>query len=81
LVTEAGAKRYGVIVADMDGQGDWQVDAAKTEKLRGELKSAQKANVIFDFGPSIDQLRIDCLAETGLPAPLPPESKYAMAAE
>jgi N-methylhydantoinase B len=80
LVTPAGARRYGVIVIVRAGHGDWRVDEAATESLRAEMK-AQAANKIFDFGPPIDVLRANCVAETGLPPPLPPEPRVPLAAE
>jgi N-methylhydantoinase B len=80
LVTPQGAKRYGVVLVDRDGHGDWQVDAAATETLRAKMK-ADTVNKMFDFGPEIEQLRKNCLAETGLPAPIAPEWPSLMAAE
>jgi N-methylhydantoinase B len=69
LVTETGARAYGVAVTG----GGLGVDVAQTTILRTQMKALQKEPVIFDFGPNLDQLRKNCLAETGLPAPLPPE--------
>jgi N-methylhydantoinase B len=81
LVTPEGAKRYGVVLADSNGHGDWQVVAAETEALREQMKAARGPTSVFDFGPDIETLRRNALAETGLPAPLPPEHRFAMAAE
>jgi N-methylhydantoinase B len=82
LVTPDGAKRYGVVLADMDGHGDWQADVDATATLRAEMRAARTSNKLFDFGPDIETLRKNCLAETGLPAPLPAGTPvYAMAAE
>jgi N-methylhydantoinase B len=63
LVTVTGARAYGVVIAD------GAVDAAATEALRAELAGDLKT---FDFGPDIETLRANCLAETGLPAPRAP---------
>jgi N-methylhydantoinase B len=79
-VTPQGAKRYGVVLVDRDGHGDWQVDAAATETLRAKMK-AETTNKLFDFGPDIDTLRKNCLAETGLPAPVQPQNRFLLAAE
>ncbi len=68
LVTVQGARCYGVVMA-----ADGSVDADETAQLRATMKSAQRPGVVFDFGPGIDQLRRNCLAETGLPAPSAPE--------
>ncbi|HEY8353306.1 MAG TPA: hydantoinase B/oxoprolinase family protein, partial [Sphingomonadales bacterium] len=59
---------YGVVVS-----ADGVVDQAATEKLRAEMRSQRKGDLpIFNFGPSIEELRARCLEETGLPAPQPP---------
>ncbi len=60
--------------------------ANATETLRRELRSARAADMpLFNYGPDIETLRATCLAETGLPAPLPPLAARlqpaAMAAE
>ena len=82
LVTPDGAKRYGVVLTDRDGHGDWQPDTDATASLRAQMLAARTSNKLFDFGPDIDTLRKNCLAETGLPAPLPAGTPvYAMAAE
>jgi N-methylhydantoinase B len=66
LVTAEGARAYGV-VCGADG-----LDVAATEALRGEQRAGRGALAVFDRGPSIETLRANCLAETGLPAPVPP---------
>lgn len=67
LVTPEGAKNYGVI-ADQNGH----VDVGQTESLRAEMKAERGELPLFDYGPSIEKLRENCEAETGLPAPLQP---------
>ena len=67
LVTPAGARAYGV-VADARGL----VDAPATEALRSELRATRGDLKLFDYGPGIADLRANCLAETGLPAPIQP---------
>ncbi len=77
LVTSEAAKAYGVI-ADADGV----LDAAATEALRTQMRSERPDLPLFDYGPSIEQLRANCLAETGLPAPIQPRwAHHAIAAE
>lgn len=77
LVTADGARAYGV-VADAEGV----VDAAATEALRAELRGDRAELPLFDYGPGIEELRANCLAETGLPAPIQPRwNSYAIAAE
>ena len=66
LVSVDGAARYGVVVVD------GAADAAATSALRDRLRAERGEPPVFDFGPSIDQLRERSLAETGLPAPRPP---------
>ncbi len=82
LVTVAGARRNGV-VADEAGA----VDEAGTQALRDEMRASRPPLPVFDRGPSLETLRANCLAETGLPAPQPPVWRraaapaYALAAE
>jgi len=67
LVTAQGARAYGVVVA---AGGD--VDAAATDDLRAAMRAARPETPLFDYGPGIAALRANCLAETGLPAPVQP---------
>ncbi|PZR36094.1 hydantoinase B/oxoprolinase family protein [Caulobacter segnis] len=67
LVTVDGARRYGVVLKD------GQVDASATEGLRAKIRAERPApSGPFNFGPDIETLRANCLAETGLPAPKKP---------
>ncbi len=67
LVTVEGAKRYGVVLVD------GKVDAAATEALRTQMRAERgPVTSVFNYGPDIDTLRANSLAETGLPAPKPP---------
>jgi N-methylhydantoinase B len=75
LVTAEGARRYGVVLVD------GIVDTAATEALRTQMRTARGTIQTFDFGPDIETLRANCLAETGLPAPIQPQWHYAVAAE
>jgi N-methylhydantoinase B len=76
LVSVEGAKEYGV-VANTSGA----VDAAATEALRVSLRAARPALELFNYGPSIDDLRTSCVNDTGLPAPIQPVWQAAIAAE
>ncbi len=77
LVTPEGARDYGV-VADAAGV----VDDAATAALREAMRSKRGELSLFDYGPGIEQLRTNCLAETGLPAPIQPQwATHAIAAE
>lgn len=67
LVSREGARDYGVVVGAQGG-----LDASATEALRAELRSGRGKLEVFNRGPSIEELRERCLAETGLPAPAPP---------
>jgi N-methylhydantoinase B len=67
LVSVKGALDYGV-VADAEGL----VDEAATAALRVRMEGTRPALEVFNRGPSIDELRARCGAETGLPAPRPP---------
>jgi N-methylhydantoinase B len=68
LVTREGAENNYGVVLDADGK----VDEAATRAKRQELSDSINTNEVFNFGPSIDELRANCEAETGLPAPKPP---------
>ncbi|MBD2842904.1 hydantoinase B/oxoprolinase family protein [Erythrobacter rubeus] len=80
LVTSEGARAYGV-VADDKGI----VDTEATDALRKDMKNARGDLPLFDYGPSIEELRANCEEETGLPAPIQPEwgehPQFAEAAE
>jgi len=66
------------VVADDNGL----VDAAATDALRTQMRSDRSQIALFDYGPGIEELRANCLAETGLPAPIQPRwNHHAVAAE
>jgi len=71
LVTFEGAKRnYGVVVTP----GEFGVDEEATEKLRKEMRAVRNkdwAEITYNRGGSIEELRQICLEETGLEAPRP----------
>ncbi len=69
LVTAEGAQRYGVVIAS-----DGSVDQAATQVLRETMASeSSPTDGPFNFGGDIATLRENCLAETGLPAPMEPK--------
>lgn len=76
LVTAEGARDYGVVVS-----ATGEVDSAATERLRSEMSAGRKTGEVFNFGPSIEELRASCEAETGLPAPIQPVWGNATMAE
>ncbi len=67
LVTVAGARDYGVVADDKGA-----IDEAATASLREEMKAARTTGQIFNYGPSVEELRRNCEEETGLPAPTQP---------
>ncbi len=67
LVTVAGARRYGVVIA-----ADGTVDAAATAALRGEMAAARGTFGDFDFGRPLAELKLACRDETGLEPPVAP---------
>ncbi len=69
LVSESGARRYGVVIGS-----DGNVDAAGTEKLRGEMREQRGETELFNFGGTIEEIKARALEETHLP---PPESPNA----
>lgn len=76
LVTSKGAQDYGVVASD-----DGEIDSDATEKLREKMRGERDELPLFDYGPSIEQLRANCEEETGLPAPEQPVWPMAEAAE
>ena len=68
MVTPEGARAYGVVIA-----ADGSVDTAGTEALRATLRKDRGEAKLFDFGPEIEELRANCEAEIGLPAPIQPQ--------
>ncbi|MFK7888755.1 MAG: hydantoinase B/oxoprolinase family protein, partial [Gammaproteobacteria bacterium] len=68
LVTQQGAKRYGVIIND-----DMTVNEKRTVNLRAKLSKKRGKPPVFDFGGDIDTLKKNCKKETGHDAPRQPE--------
>lgn len=68
LVTMAGALRYGVVLRE-----DITVDQDATARSRERMRAERGPVALFNFGPSIEELRRTCLEETGLPPPIPPK--------
>jgi N-methylhydantoinase B len=75
LVTRDGAQRYGVVL----GEGG-AIDPHATDALRARLREERGEKEIFVRGPSIEELRASCLAETGLEPPQPPTFRAHAAA-
>jgi N-methylhydantoinase B len=68
LVSDEGARRYGVVVGP-----DNALDPAATTALRDEIRFGRVGELpVFDMGPGLDQLLERCQEETGLPAPKAP---------
>ena len=67
LVSEEGARRYGVVIAR-----DGSVDTAATEALRAELRQQRGEPGLFNFGGTIDEIKARCKAETHLDPPAAP---------
>lgn len=67
LCTVDGARDYGVVFSKSGA-----VDVEATSNLRAKLKQERGDVKVFDYGPSIESLRANCLEETGLPAPVQP---------
>jgi N-methylhydantoinase B len=78
LVTEAGARRYGVVLSG------GRVDEPATLRLRREMAERRGPVKLFDRGfESIEELKSRCQRETGFPPPRAPvfRSDHARAAE
>jgi N-methylhydantoinase B len=77
LVSVDGAKSYGVVAA-----ANGTVDTVATQALRARMRAERPpSDSVFNFGPDIETLRKNCLAETGLPAPIQPVWTLSQAAE
>ncbi|MEM9500536.1 MAG: hydantoinase B/oxoprolinase family protein [Pseudomonadota bacterium] len=74
LVTAEGAREYGVVA---DAQG--VVDSGATETLRADMTASRGDLPLFDYGPSIEELRKTCEEDTGLSAPEQPVWNTALA--
>jgi len=66
LATVEGARDYGVVIVDD------AVDDGATASLRDEIRANRDEITTFNLGPSIEELRASCEAETGLEAPVQP---------
>ncbi|HSO46743.1 MAG TPA: hypothetical protein VLQ68_02315, partial [Rhizobiaceae bacterium] len=77
LVTEEGAKRYGVVIRG------GKVDGEATARLREDMASRRKQDGLFNRGfSSIEELKARCKAETGFAPPAAPVFRqYLRAAE
>ena len=75
LVTEQGARRYGVVIANS------AVDTRATTALRGEMARTRGDTQLFDRGfSSLEELKSRCLSETGFAPPNAPVFKAALKA-
>lgn len=66
LVTEEGARRYGVVIED------GAVNAEATSALREQLVADRSDIALFNRGGTVEELRSRCEAETYMPAPVAP---------
>ncbi|MCH8171824.1 MAG: hydantoinase B/oxoprolinase family protein, partial [Proteobacteria bacterium] len=62
-----GAKRYCVVLTQTG-----EVDKKATKDMRKDMAAKRGKIKVFDFGPSIEELRKTCEEDTGLPAPVAP---------
>ncbi len=67
LVSAAGGRRYGVVIAD-----DESVDIAATDELRSQLREARGEPELFNFVGSNEEIKSRCKAETHLDPPQSP---------
>lgn len=67
LVTEAGAKRYGVVIKN------GKVSEAQTKTLRKNMKKKRGRKIpTFNFGGTVEEIRKSALKETHLAPPIAP---------
>ena len=67
LVTQQGARRYGVVL-----KADLSVDTKATETLRTEMARQRGQIPLFNFGGTIAELKARCKEETGFAPPEAP---------
>ena len=68
MVSEEGARRYGVVV-----NSDSTANEKATEELRSKLKGERQEVKLFDRGfDTIEELKARCLEETGINPPKQP---------
>ena len=67
VVTQEGAKRYGVVISDKR-----EVDQAATDKLRKKMRADRGEQGLFNFGGTIEEIKSRALEETHLPPPTAP---------
>ncbi len=67
LISVDGARRYGVVIAT-----DGSVDEAATNSLRDRLRGQRGEPGLFDFGGSIEEIKVRCKQETHLDPPQTP---------
>ncbi len=75
LVTPEGARHYGVVAHEKGA-----IDEAATNALRTEMREQRDELPLFDYGPSIEELRSRCEEETGLKPPVQPVWHQALEA-
>ena len=67
LVSVEGARRYGVVIND-----DLSLNEKETEALRAEMSKDTVADEMFNFGGTIEEIKLKSLEETHLEAPASP---------
>ena len=67
LVTQQGARGYGVVVGP-----DFSLDPTATDALRSRMAQERRSIELFDRGGTIEELRARCKEETFLEPPKPP---------
>ena len=67
LVSVEGARRYGVVIND-----DLSLNEKETEALRVEMSKDTVADEMFNFGGTIEEIKLKSLEETHLEAPASP---------
>jgi N-methylhydantoinase B len=67
LVSVQGARRYGVVCNESGN-----VDGPATTSLREELRADRSEIMLFDFGGTLEEIKLRCKQETGLEPPKTP---------
>ena len=71
MATSRGARRYGVVILEADG--DFSIDAGATEALRKEMIAERGDDIpLFNKGGDLSELIARCEEDTGLAPPSPP---------
>lgn len=72
LVSVAGARDYGVVIAGELNDASLRIDTAQTTTLRATMAESRGPMELFDRGGTIEEIKALCLEQTHQPPPVSP---------